>query len=77
MAGVEFVAAHDLGVDPVGKVTGEVIIEPAQLLADGGPGLAGRFMAELRSIHLDHEPPADDGVLAQLDAAYQRVASQA
>jgi hypothetical protein len=32
-------------------------------------------MGELRAIHLDHQPPPDDGVLAELDAAYRRVAA--
>ena len=48
----------------------------AQLLADGGPDTAQRFMDELRSIHLHHQPPPDDGVLAELHAAYQRVVAQ-
>lgn len=49
----------------------------AQLLADGGPEIAERFMDELRSIHLDHEPRSADGVLAELDAAYHHAAEQA
>ena len=49
----------------------------AQLLAEGGPAMAEQFMHELRTIHLDGEPPTDDGVLAELDAAYQRVATRA
>lgn len=48
----------------------------AQLLADGGPEMAEQFMNELRAIHLDGQLPTDDGVLAELDAAYQRVATQ-
>lgn len=48
----------------------------AQLLADGGPAMAEQFMNELRAIHLDGQLPTDDGVLAELDAAYQRVATQ-
>ncbi len=48
----------------------------AQLLADGGPDLADRFMDELRSIHLDRQPPPDDGVLAELDAAYHDALAQ-
>lgn len=44
----------------------------ARLLADGGPDLRDRFMDELRAIHLDHEAPPADGVLAELDAAYAR-----
>ncbi len=47
----------------------------ARLLADGGPDLAARFMDELRAIHLDHVPRPDDGVLAELDAAFQRTAT--
>ena len=47
----------------------------ARLLADGGPDIRARFMGELRAIHLDHQPPPDDGVLAELDAAYRRVAA--
>lgn len=42
----------------------------ARLLADGGPDVRNRFMAELRSIHVDRQPRADNGVLAELDAAY-------
>jgi len=49
----------------------------AKLLADGGPNLTERFMDELRIIHLEGQPPPADGVLAELDAAYQRVASLA
>ena len=49
----------------------------AQLLAAGGPDIAQRFMDELRSIHLDHQPPTDGGVLAELDAAYQHAVAQA
>ncbi|MEO6652219.1 MAG: helix-turn-helix domain-containing protein [Ilumatobacteraceae bacterium] len=49
----------------------------AQLLATGGPDMAERFMEELRSIHLDRQPPADDGVLAELDDAYHRAVAQA
>ncbi|GAB2509663.1 winged helix-turn-helix transcriptional regulator [Nocardia heshunensis] len=43
----------------------------AELLADGGPPLWGRFMAELRTIHLDRAPAPTDGVLAELTAAYE------
>lgn len=46
----------------------------ALLLAEGGPDLRDRFMAELRSIHLDGLPRPADGVLAELDAAYRRLA---
>lgn len=49
----------------------------ARLLADGGPEVRDRFMNELRTIHLDRLTPPDDGVLAELDAAYQRIASNA
>lgn len=44
----------------------------ARLLADGGPELCDRFMEELSTIHIDRRPRPDDGVLAELDAAYQR-----
>lgn len=49
----------------------------AELLAEGGHEMRERFMDELRSIHLEHHPRPSDGVLAELDAAYERVASQA
>ena len=45
----------------------------ARLLAEGRPGMVERFMDELRSIHLDGAPRPIDGVLAQLDAAYQHL----
>lgn len=48
----------------------------AQLLADGGPDMTQRFMDELRAIHLDHQPPANGGVLTELDAAFKSLASQ-
>ena len=48
----------------------------AQLLADGGPDIAERFMDELRRIHIDRQPPPDDGVLAELDAAYHHTMAQ-
>lgn len=41
----------------------------ARLLADGGPEMRDRFMAELRSIHLDRTGRVDGGVLAALDEA--------
>lgn len=44
----------------------------ARLLADGGPDVRDRFMDELRTIHIDRQPRPDNGVLAELDAAYQR-----
>lgn len=47
----------------------------ARLLADGGADIAERFMDELRTIHLDHESRPDDGVLAELDTAYERALS--
>lgn len=47
----------------------------AQLLADGGPEMWTRFMDELRDTHLHRRPPAQDGVLAELTAAYQRIAT--
>lgn len=46
----------------------------ARLLAEGGPDLWERFMAELRATHLHGHPPAEQGVLAELTAAYQRLA---
>ncbi|WP_405497521.1 winged helix-turn-helix transcriptional regulator [Nocardia sp. NBC_00511] len=46
----------------------------AELLADGGPPLWERFMAELRGIHLDRAPAPADGVLAELTAAYEAAA---
>ncbi len=44
----------------------------ARLVADGGPDVRDRFMDELRTIHIDRQPRPDNGVLAELDAAYQR-----
>ncbi len=49
----------------------------AQLLADGGPEMRDRFMAELRSVHIDGDDPPVDGVLAELDAAYRTLATDA
>lgn len=49
----------------------------AQLLADGRPDMCDRFMDELRAIHLDREPRPENGVLAELDAAYQLAATNA
>ncbi|WP_280423884.1 winged helix-turn-helix transcriptional regulator [Nocardia carnea] len=46
----------------------------AQLLADGGPELGQRFMDELRDIHLHRRPAPENGVLAELTAAYQETA---
>lgn len=48
----------------------------AQLLEQGGPEMWTRFMDELRDTHLDNQPPADDGVLAELTAAYQDLADR-
>ncbi|MEZ5343727.1 MAG: helix-turn-helix domain-containing protein [Acidimicrobiales bacterium] len=48
----------------------------AQLLANGGPDMAERFMDELRSIHLAHQAPPEDGVLSELDNAYQQALTQ-
>lgn len=39
--------------------------------------MAEQLMDELRAIHLDGLLPTDDGALAELDAADQRVAAQA
>ncbi|MFI9724117.1 winged helix-turn-helix transcriptional regulator [Streptomyces sp. NPDC052396] len=47
----------------------------AQLLAAGGPELEERFMAELRTMHLEGGPQPADGVLAELTLAYERAAS--
>lgn len=49
----------------------------ARLLADGGPDLRDRFMNELRTVHLNRQPRPDDGVLSELDAAYQRTTTNA
>lgn len=48
----------------------------AELLADGGPELWSRFMEELRDVHVRGQAPANDSVLAELTAAYERVASE-
>lgn len=48
----------------------------AELLAEGGHQMRERFMDELRAVHLEHHPRPHEGVLAELDAAYERVASQ-
>ncbi|WP_410870163.1 winged helix-turn-helix transcriptional regulator [Nocardia sp. A7] len=42
----------------------------AELLAAGGPPMWDRFMDELRATHLRGAPLPDDGVLAELTAAY-------
>ncbi|MFC0028747.1 winged helix-turn-helix transcriptional regulator [Micromonospora chaiyaphumensis] len=47
----------------------------AELLAEGGPEMWERFMAELRATHLDGRPQPTNGVLAELTQAYERVAS--
>jgi DNA-binding HxlR family transcriptional regulator len=47
----------------------------AELLAEGGPEMGERFMAELRATHLDGRPRPDDGVLAELARAYERAVS--
>jgi len=47
----------------------------AELLADGGPPLWERFMAELRAIHLAGASTPTDGVLAELTAAYHQAAA--
>ncbi|MFI5719149.1 winged helix-turn-helix transcriptional regulator [Nocardia sp. NPDC051750] len=46
----------------------------ARLLAEGGPELGARFMAELRDIHLRRLPAPQHGVLAELTAAYAELA---
>jgi hypothetical protein len=38
--------------------------------------MAERFMDELRSIHIDRQPPPDEGVLAELNAAHQHATTQ-
>lgn len=48
----------------------------ARLLEEGGPAMWTGFMAELRSTHLDGLPQPDDGVLAQLTAAYEEIATR-
>ena len=45
----------------------------ARLLAAGGPPMWDRFMDELRDHHLHRRPLRDDGVLAELTRAHQRV----
>ncbi|MUM19324.1 helix-turn-helix transcriptional regulator [Mycobacterium sp. CBMA271] len=47
----------------------------AELLAAGGPPMWERFMNELRGRHLDGAPIPEDGVLAELTAAYQETAA--
>lgn len=47
----------------------------AELLADGGPEMWSRFMDELREVHLRGGVFPDDGVLAELTAAHDQVAS--
>ncbi len=48
----------------------------AELLAEGGPELWSRFMQELREVHLRGGAFPQDGVLAELTAAHQRVAAR-
>lgn len=48
----------------------------AELLAAGGPAMWERFMAELRADHLDRRPAPKNGVLAELTAAYEKVAAE-
>jgi DNA-binding HxlR family transcriptional regulator len=47
----------------------------AQLLEEGGPPMWDAFMAELRTLHLD-APAAGRSVLAELQAAYEKVAAR-
>lgn len=44
----------------------------AELLAAGGPGLWGEFMAELRAVHLGEPEPERDGpsVMERLSKAH-------
>lgn len=46
----------------------------AQLLAQGGPPMWERFMAELRAVHLGGQQAPQDGVLTELTRAYERTA---
>ncbi len=46
----------------------------AQLLEAGGPVMWEQFMDELRGTHLKGQPPTENGVLAELTAAYQLLA---
>ncbi|MBF6333125.1 helix-turn-helix transcriptional regulator [Nocardia transvalensis] len=48
----------------------------AELLAVGGPPLWERFMAELRATHLSGAPTPEDGVLAELTAAYHQAVAE-
>jgi DNA-binding HxlR family transcriptional regulator len=47
----------------------------AQLLEEGGPPMWDAFMAELRALHLD-APAVGPSVLADLQAAYEKVAAR-
>jgi hypothetical protein len=47
----------------------------AQLLEEGGPPLWDAFMAELRTLHLG-VPPGGPSVLAELQAAFERVKAE-
>ncbi|KUL38967.1 transcriptional regulator [Streptomyces sp. NRRL F-4489] len=49
----------------------------AELLAQGGPAMAERFMDELRAMHLEGRPQRPDGVLAELTRAYESAAGTA
>lgn len=48
----------------------------AQILADGGTELWGRFMDELRDVHLKGEAAPAHGVLAELTQAYEHVSPE-
>ena len=48
----------------------------AELLAAGGAPMWDRFMDELRATHLRGAPIPDDGVLAELTAAYNEAVGQ-
>lgn len=48
----------------------------AELLAAGGAPMWDRFMDELRATHLSGAPLPDDGVLAELTAAYNEAVGQ-
>lgn len=48
--------------------TAPELAERARMLAAGERDLLVRFMDELRSIHIDHCSPPEDGVLASLHA---------
>ena len=48
----------------------------ARILADGGPAMWEQLMNELRREHLESRPRRDDGILAELNSAARRVATE-